>query len=309
MHNCDDIKHVIESYLAGELTPSEKQMLDQHLPGCPDCRSLAALHEQLVKMPGDEPMPGPDAFRLVRSRVLAQTAGARTDRPGISTARALGSAVAAAAMLVVGVFVGRWTAMPGGIDDHLLLGAVAKQARAKSSLGDYWNAPLSYTNVNAVAVDNDSVSLEFDVCRGVGLTTSRDSAIAGDVLTHAILKSDSKGERMRALELAALSGNTRLTEALLITLHHDPNPTVRMGALAALAERERSEEITRGLLASLRDDQSVQVRMLALDQLVKQTLDLDTLEETIEQGKGASNFALFQRAQALRANRATQERL
>ena len=73
MHSCKDVRQAIENFLAGELRPSERQMLDQHLLACPDCRALIALHEQLARMDGDVAEPDSEALRAMRSRVFRQT--------------------------------------------------------------------------------------------------------------------------------------------------------------------------------------------------------------------------------------------
>ena len=309
MHNCNDVQAIIENYLAGELSPSDKQLLDQHLRACADCRELIALHEEMTQMDGDVFEPGVEGLRAMRSRVFAQiAAGQETGhKPANRPLLAFASALATAALLAVGVFLGRWTTAPQGLDDQSLLEAVARQASIERGPDNYWDAPLSYANVKAGEVNDGLVNLAFDVCRSVGLTTSIDSTVAGDVLTHAILNSDSMGGRLRAMELAAHSNNKRLTEALLVTLRHDPDPTMRIEALGALIGSDGSEQIQTALLASLRDDQSVQLRMMVLDHLVKQALGLDALEDVIGQGDHESNSAVFQRARELQDNEAADD--
>jgi hypothetical protein len=301
MHNCNNIRIIIENYLAGELSPSDQELLNQHLSSCADCRELITLHEEMMQMDGDVNDPGPDSMRAMRSRVFAQLSGGRElpAKPLNRPLWALGSVVATAAMLVLGIFLGRSMAVPNGFDDQLLLRAVTQQAKTEHNPDTYWDMPLSFANVSVGEVDGAMVNLDFDVCRSIGLTTSLDSPVAGDVLTHAILNSSSMGGRMQAIELAAHSNNQRLTEALLVTLRHDPDPIMRIEALGALAENGHKQQVQTALLASLRDDQSVQVRMLVLDQLVNQALGLDTLEEVIQQGEGESNSAVYQRAREL----------
>ena len=53
MHNCNNIRNIIENYLAGELSPSDQELLNQHLGSCADCRELIALHEEMMQMDGD----------------------------------------------------------------------------------------------------------------------------------------------------------------------------------------------------------------------------------------------------------------
>ena len=148
-------------------------------------------------------------------------------------------------------------------------------------------------------------ALVFDVCRSVDLTTGLSSPLAGDILTHAVLNSDSIGGRMRAMEIAALSTDLRLTSALVVALQQDPDQTMRIAALNALAEKDNDEQAQQALLGALRDDGSVQVRLLALEHLVSQNQPFDTLETVIREGGHASNPAVIQRVHELKTNFST----
>ena len=108
MHSCEQVQRILEGYLAGELLPSDQQILDQHLPSCVDCQSLVSIHEELIRMDTNVADPSPEALRAMRSRVLGQISqGNNAD--GKVRFRRTGSplipALAAAAMLVLGVFL------------------------------------------------------------------------------------------------------------------------------------------------------------------------------------------------------------
>jgi hypothetical protein len=74
--------------------------------------------------------------------------------------------------------------------------------------------------------------------------------VAADILTHAILNSDSMGRRIRAMEIAALSNDERLTSALVVALQHDPDQTMRIAALNALSGKTDNEQIQLALLGA-----------------------------------------------------------
>lgn len=308
MHSCKQIHVIIERYLTGELLPSDKDILDQHLSSCVDCQSLMSIHEELMQMDRNVADPTPEALRAMRSRVLGQISSKNNSKQtGKWTARNVSAfvpALAAAAILVLGVFLGSWISRPPSVDDQLL-NAITRQASIERSLDDSWDAPLFFSNVAVRNWSDKRVSLGFDVCRSVDLTTGLSSPLAGDILTHAILNSDSMGGRMRAMEIATLSTDLRLTRALVVTLQQDADQTMRIAALNALARKTDSEQVQQALLGALRDDDSVQVRLLALEHLVGQDQGLDTLETVIRQGKDASNPAIFQRARELKTKLST----
>ena len=304
MHSCKQIHEIFERYLAGELLPSDKDILDQHLPSCLDCQSLMDIHEELMRIDGPVADPSPEALRVMRSRVLGQISqsnnGGRNSRFNHRVSLFV-PAFAAAAVLVLGVFLGSWFSRPASVDDQLL-NAITRQASIERSLEDSWDAPLFFSNVAVRDWNDTRVSLGFDVCRSVDLTTGLNSPVASDILTHAILNSDSMGGRMRAMEIAALSSDERLTRALVVSLQQDPDQTMRISALNALARKGDSEQIQLALLGALRDDDSVQVRLLALEHLVGQSQGLETLETIIREGSEATNPAVFQRVRELRTD-------
>jgi hypothetical protein len=304
MHNCKQIHEIFERYLAGELLPSDKEVLDQHLPSCVDCQALMEIHEELIRIDGPVADPSPEALRAMRSRVLGQISksnnGVRSTRLNRRASHFV-PVFAAAAMLVLGVFLGSWFSRPASVDDQLL-NAITRQASIERSLEDSWDAPLFFSNVAVRDWNDTRVSLGFDVCRSVDLTTGLNSPVASDILTHAILNSDSIGGRMRAMEIAALSTDERLTRALVVSLQQDPDQTMRISALNALARKGDSEPIQLALLGALRDDDSVQVRLLALEHLVGQSQGLETLETVIREGSEATNPAVFQRVRELKTD-------
>jgi hypothetical protein len=310
MHTCKEIQRIFEHYLAGELKPSELEMLNQHLPDCLDCQALMNMHEELLQMESDVSDPAPEAFQAMRSRVLGQiangTASTKAPAPTAKYAVAI-PAFAAAAMLVLGVFIGTRISEPAALNDELILSTISQQASLDRSLEDSWEAPLFFTNVAVRDWNDERVNLNMDVCRNVDLGTGLNSGLAGDILTQAILNSSSIGQRMQAMEVAALSSEQRLTRALVLALQQDPDQTMRISALNALARKNGDEQVRTAMMRALRDDSSVQVRLLALEQLVGQSVERETLEDLIRQGKGDSNPAVFERARELKTSTTSEE--
>ena len=309
MHSCEDTQKIIGRYIVGEIKPSDLEVLNQHLPTCMDCQALMEMHEELQKLEVDTDFPADEAFHSMRSRVFAQISsgtGEQTPRSHIKFADAI-PALAAAAMLVLGVFIGTLISKPATLNDELILDAISQQASLDRSLEDAWEAPLFFSNVNLRDWNDQRVSLNLDVCRNVDLGTGLNSALASDILSQAILNSDSSGRRMRAMEVASLSSETRLTRALVLALQQDPDQTMRIAALNALSGQGGSEQVQAALMQALRDDPSVQVRLLALEQLAGQSIELDRLESVIRQGDARTNPALFERVRELNTNSTSED--
>lgn len=306
MSECDRLRPLIESLLADELSLAELHTLEAHLSGCAECQCVVDLHQQLDGMSTAQSEPAPAEFRAMRNRVLAATAG-KSKPPVRQRARptawwAAGSMVAAAATLVVGIFVGRMTIDDPILDDQLLLSTVLAQANANYDLEDYWDNPLSYTNVATSTVRNGQVHLEFNVCSRLDLTTHVDSSLARELLTHAVLDSESIGERLRAIEAAGSSDDPQLTEALAVAVENDPNIAVRIEALNALTSKPRTARTEAALLKALRRDESVQIRLMALESLADEKLSIEQLSKVILDGDQESDRAVLQRAIELRSD-------
>ena len=304
MHSCEDTQRIIERYIVGEIKPSDLEALNQHLPSCMDCQALMDMHEELLQLESDTDFPADEAFHSMRSRVFAQLSSGNSGQSPRSHTKFAGAvpALAAAAMLALGVFIGTFISKPATLDDAMILDAISQQASFDRSLDDAWDAPLFFSNVNLRDWNDERVNLNLDVCRNVDLGTGLNSALASDILTQAILNSDSSGRRMRAMEVASLSSEARLTRALVLALQQDPDQTIRITALNALSRNGGDEQVQAALLQALRDDPSVQVRLLALEQLAGHSVGLEELESVIRQGDTQTNPALFERARELKTN-------
>ena len=134
MHSCKQIQGIIESYLAGELLPSDKELLEQHLLSCVDCQSLMDMHDELLRLDASPADPDPEAFRVMRSRVLRQISEQNTGKRNSGHNWRVSSfvpALAAAATLVLGVFLGSWFSRPAPVNDQLLDAITPSQYREK----------------------------------------------------------------------------------------------------------------------------------------------------------------------------------
>ena len=109
---CESVRHNLSAYLDGELEPSVRARIEQHLAGCEACRTELAQLKETVGLVASLPrVEAPEAFleeindRLAREALLAQPRPrpTRRRRPGfLRTA----SSLAVAAMVLVVAYVG-----------------------------------------------------------------------------------------------------------------------------------------------------------------------------------------------------------
>ena len=99
--SCNDLAQKIGPYVDGELPPSERSGLEEHLDSCPHCRRLASDFQTLdrltrpSKIPTVSPSEWQESLQAVRHEAQAR---------GRNWSRMI-PAIAVAALLLVGFFV------------------------------------------------------------------------------------------------------------------------------------------------------------------------------------------------------------
>jgi hypothetical protein len=208
----------------------------------------------------------------------------------------------AVGLVVVALLAGRWSVSQPDFDDEVLMREINQQATRQAGLIDYWDSPYSYSNVSARPTGDGNLDLSFNVSRHVRLETPMDSPIAKEVLLHAILESGAIGSQMKAMALTEEILDPGLREALVFTLHKDPNLAVRLEAMAILGRYPYDKTIQDALLTTLRNDGEVQMRLLALEYLAGKQVNMETLRRTIEAPKMDSDPAVLLYATELIGN-------
>ncbi len=323
MKACPECGRLTEKLVNGGLSASELEACRQHAETCEECRQVLKVHQALGAAGEDVPEPSAVEFQQMRERVFAAIAASSRNQACLApftlpSRRQRGGFAADAwqflrahpvpaglVMLIViagAAFAGRRSASPAHIDDALLLNAIRQQTSSAAGLGDYWDEPFACTNVSVRSLNEDQLSLSFDVSRHVELVTSRESDLAKGVLVHAILEPAPLGARLKAMGLAEEIRDARLQEAVRFALARDPNPSVRLKALEVLMRCPFDSSIQDALLATLRQDPSVQMRLEALEYLARQQNGPEILRRSIEDGVPSSDPAIVQRAVALTRN-------
>lgn len=308
MNNCQEFQELLQSYVAGEISPSDLEKLHEHCRTCVDCGELMEIHAQLAGRGAAAREPGESEFADMRAAVLERikenpTVWSRRrswrDFGGNIRVKPVWAVPLAAALVVISVLAGRWSAPVAPLDEDALLRDVSRQAGRQAGLIDYWDTPYSYTNVSVRPAGNGSLDLSFDVCRRVNLVTPMDSPVATDVLMHAILEPSALGSRITAMELTGEILDPRLKEALIFTLHNDPDLAVRTEAMAVLGRYPYDTDIQDALLTTLREDSEVQMRLLALEYLSGKQVNMETIRRAIRERKMDSDPAVLQYASDL----------
>jgi len=303
MNDCTRCQAWIAGYQSGDITPEELMALEAHTRDCPECRALLSLHDDMVALGDTVPDPTPGELARMRERVsmrierepAAAVAGSFwADLKAFLGAHPIAAAPVAVMALAAAMLFGRWTATTTAPGDDVLMNQLAHQASMRLDAGEYLDNPLTYTNVS-VRPRGDRLALSFDVCRHVEMETDGASPVARDVLLAAIVDAPMAGQRLRAIQLSPSIDDDRLRGALAFTLCNDPDLSVRLEALDALAKYPDAPEVREAMLQTLGSDPSVQVRLIALDHLAGRRVDQSILRAAITTRSLEGDAALLQR--------------
>ena len=117
---CERVREQIPECLAGRLDSASRERLLAHLEACPACRAelaeMNAVWRGLGSLPDPEPDPAMRArfLEVIEAYQAGRAAGLGRQAEGLPHSRHVWQAVLAFALLMVGVFLGRFVTQPRG---------------------------------------------------------------------------------------------------------------------------------------------------------------------------------------------------
>jgi hypothetical protein len=309
MSICRGYQEMIEDYLAENIPPGDRAELAEHCAICSQCAGVLEMHQNLAALGAKIPLPEKSELRDMREAVLAATGerqgstersgrqnGFLTDLGYLWRAYPLANGLATAAVLVCAVFLGRWNPQDNSFEADLLRQSSEWSATRQASLDDYWDSPFSFANVSVRPRGQGQLALSFDASRHVDLQVAQDSPLAREVLLHAIMAPSSFGSRLQAMEVAPQLRDELLKEALVTTMLNDPDPTVRINALAVLAQYPFDQRSEAAFIQTLRQDQDVQMRLTVLEELVRRNVNQEIIRDAVGQNDPDGTMAYLHQA-------------
>jgi len=277
MDDCTRFFNEITDLRLQKLSDEDQKDLFAHLAICLDCRDLMQFHEDLASTAGEFADVDSEALDGVRMRVLdeirsTEGAMAAVSKPSNFRAVSRNRLLAAAAAMVMalgGFAAGRMAADIDTAGADLLVATLDDGAQDHRRLRDVEDSPNIISNVAVRSVGEGRLAMSFDVARHIEIERPVNDPLVSEVLVHAILDQSSMGSRLKAVSMAARSGNGKIEEALVFSMLDDSDLPVRIRALEILACRPISDSVEQGLMKVLRHDESMQMRLLAIEVLAK----------------------------------------
>lgn len=298
MSDCARFEEDLRDLVAGDVGPDARALVE-HADRCPSCRQLLSAHEALREIAAElRAVEIPDLGPL-RGRVLERVRHEQASSPprtflGGGVLRPVALALSALSLFGVGFAAGWLRQDARSPAPPTLLTEMTDEAVSNESLDDVENSPFTYSDVRFRRLDEDLVSLEFDVTRHVRVTESARSPLVQEVLAQSLLYPTQTGSRLKALSLAAPGMSPKVRESLIFALHHDESLAVRQKALAILAAGPKDAAIEAAVLATLAEDEAVPMRLAALDYLAVH-VEAATIRRAIGGRTAPGNAALLVR--------------
>ncbi|MBZ5534630.1 MAG: zf-HC2 domain-containing protein [Acidobacteriia bacterium] len=307
MSICSEFEHLLEKMMADEIAPAETEQLRDHARKCDHCGSLLKLQEDLSAAGQMETeLPSEDlqgvryaVLRSIHLRSLPSTISTgRAGRTRVGLARLIWAAGLAAAVFVGGFFLGNFWSTSHGDPGSALIRQVYNDARKEKSLREVENSPLMYSNVSFSRVDDQKLSLSFDVARHVDLTAGPEDPLVRDLLIQALLNPSPLGARLKAISFAETNRDPEVKRALILSMLNDPSVAVRLKTESNLLNYKNDSEVQAAFLQVLRKEESVQLRLVALDYLVGNNVSQETLRAVVRDLRSQGETAVLRKAVA-----------
>ena len=228
--NCDNVKEQLPEWLNEQLPESERNLLENHLTQCPDCRQELAAARQLWQRMASVRSPEPRPEMRARFYAMLDTykkVEQVQHRPSLRREPQQAMRLAYSVLLVgVGVAVGYWM--------------------------QYQRTPtLAYKQ------QIDTLSTQVAEMRQMMMLSLLENPSATERL------------RAVSFTKEITDVDARVIDALLTTLNNDPNVNVRLVTLEALAELADDARVREGLVHSLTKQESPLVQVALADVMVQ----------------------------------------
>lgn len=307
MSPCDAIQPALERLVLGEATEGDRTLVDDHCRACGDCRELLAADRALQALASAAEPPLAALAEVRRGVVRQARLEAASPRAGW---RALGwprlalAGAAAAALLVVGVAVGRATAGRGATLRDPLGRELLRVAATRTAAREPLESPFTYANVSVEPGTGGRLRLEFDASTHLVLERPANDPLVGEVVAQTLLAGASPlAGRLQAIAVADRVLDERVRAALVASAEDDPDAVVRLKAFAELARHRGDAAVERLALGLLTRERSVQLRLAAIDYLTGNNVDRAALRRALDAADPSTRGPLLVRAsQYLQSN-------
>jgi len=267
MSTCDKYEELILSGEWQSLSQQDEEALTRHLGKCPSCREFLNRYNQLQTSEFRLPLPSANQFFKMRREVLESIRMPETPlKPARTIYPVIWQFAAAFVLLIFAFFLGRFSkSTPGSEFDPRLIG----------------DNSAEFSNVRVTPLNRNQVELTFDLTQTVSLTRPEADPEVTAILVNSLQEDDTIAERLALIAQSVRIRNQSFKKVLLQLIEVDSHPAIRQRALQALSYFEPDSQVTTALLTIVSADASISMRLTALDILIRQQFDADSLQQVV----------------------------
>lgn len=305
MNNCKDYIKLFEKLISGDIESEEHTKLKKHIELCSECTKLYSTNELLSNTEKLIEPASENDFSNLRHQVTEKL---KQQQENLFTNRIQKMIDAflvylkkpeyalAAITLIVGFFLGR--ALPP--DENGITGGFLKQissiAEKNVYLSDTEKSSYRFSNVSLKEMENNKISMSFDVTTSLDVVRKKDDPLVKEVLTQTMMEPENVGSNLRAISYSESILDNKIKQALIYSMHNAPMAAVRLKSMEGLLKYEMDSELQEAFVKVLLEEKTMKLNLLAIDYLAKNNYNADSLRSILEEIDPQKSTAIFIRA-------------
>jgi hypothetical protein len=305
MKNCKEYQSLLEKIIAGDINKNEHAELLQHIDSCSECTRLYSTNKALLQMNKPIDPVSKNEFNTLRLKVIEKINQQNEKSFAIKVQKIIDTMMEyfkkpeyalAAITLIVGFFLGR--ALPP--DENGIAGGFLKQissiAEQNTYLSDTQKSSYRFSNVSLKEMDNNKISMSFDVSTSLDFVRQKDDPLVKEILTQTMLETENVGTNLKAISYSESILDNKIKQALIYSMLNAPVTAVRLKSMEGLLKYKIDPELQEAFLKVLSEEETIKMNLLAIDYLTKNNYNADSLKSIIEEADPKKSTAIFVRA-------------
>jgi hypothetical protein len=305
MNNCKEYLKLFQKLISGNIGNEEHTRLKKHIELCSECAKLYATNELLIdtKIPIEQ--ASENDFNNMRLQVTEKIRHQQENLFSNKIQKMIESVLIylkkpeyalAAITLIVGFFLGR--ALPP--DENGIAGGFLKQissiAEKNIYLSDTEKSSYRFSNVSLKEIDENKISMSFDVSTSLDVVRKKDDPLVKEVLTQTMMEPENIGSNLKAISYSESILDNKIKQALIYSMHNAPIAAVRLKSMEGLLKYEMDSELQDAFIKVLKEEKTMKLNLMAIDYLAKSNYNADSLRSIIEEIDPQKSTAIFIRA-------------
>jgi hypothetical protein len=305
MSKCKENQILFDKLIEGNISDDEHSELKEHIDSCNECSEVYVTNIVLSKIESPIEKANDVDFRIMRQKVTETIEKSQENTFKAKTQRIFDSIIIylkkpeyalAAITLIVGFFLGR--ALPP--DENGITGGFLKQissiAEQNTYFSDSQNSSYRFSNVTLKEIDENKISMRFDVSTSIDVIKGKNDPLVKEVLTQTMMEPENVGSNLRAISYTENIVDNKIKQALIYSMHNAPIAAVRLKSLEGLLKYEIDPELQEAFVNVLLEENTIKMNLMAIDYLTQNKYDADSLKAILEEINPKKSTAIFVRA-------------